>query len=152
MKKSWFVGLCLSLLLFGCSAGEQGTPKQTSSNETVNERVGAPSLKLYTFDCGNIEVSDYDIFSSSGDYAGEGGKLVNTCYLVRHPEGDLLWDLGLPHAISDHFSAAELHLFAVSRQVALYLDNQFGIREPQLIARCWSEHSSVLAAFDLCGH
>jgi len=44
-------------------------------------------------------VSDFDVFSSSGDYAGEGGKLVNTCYLVRHPEGDLLWDLGLPHAL-----------------------------------------------------
>ena len=99
MKKSWFVGLCLSLLMFGCSEGEQATREQTSSDETVNERVGAPSLKLYTFDCGNIEVSDFDAFSSSGDYAGEGGKLVNTCYLVRHPEGDLLWDLGLPQAL-----------------------------------------------------
>lgn len=99
MKISFCAGLVLSLLMFGCSQGEQGIPEQTPPNETTDESVGAPSIKLYTFDCGNIEVSDFDAFSSSGDYAGQGGKLVNTCYLVRHPQGDLLWDLGLPHAL-----------------------------------------------------
>ncbi|MDG1066051.1 MAG: N-acyl homoserine lactonase family protein [Luminiphilus sp.] len=99
MIKLFCVGLVLSLLMFGCSEREQGAPEQTRSNETAVERVGAPSLKLYTFDCGNIEVSDFDAFSSSGDYAGQGGKLVNTCYLIRHPEGDLIWDLGLPNTL-----------------------------------------------------
>lgn len=99
MKMSFCAGLVLSLLMFGCSQGEQGIPEQTPPNEATDESVGAPSIKLYTFDCGNIEVSDFDAFSSSGDYAGQGGKLVNTCYLVRHPQGDLLWDLGLPHAL-----------------------------------------------------
>ena len=73
-----------SVLLAGC------TPE---TNDT------AVSLKLYTFDCGTIVVSDLDSFSSSGDYAGIQDTLTNTCYLVRHPQGDLVWDLGLPLAM-----------------------------------------------------
>jgi len=73
-----------SLLLVGCGAEEQN--------------AGNP-LSLYTFDCGSIEVSDLDAFSSTGDYAGQSGSLTNTCYLIRHPQGDLLWDLGLPDAL-----------------------------------------------------
>jgi glyoxylase-like metal-dependent hydrolase (beta-lactamase superfamily II) len=30
---------------------------------------------------------------------GKAGQLVNTCYLIRHPEGDLIWDLGLPQTL-----------------------------------------------------
>lgn len=74
-----------SLLLSGCSLEKQDS--------------NAP-LSLYTFDCGSIEVSDLDAFSSTGDYAGQTDTLTNTCYLIRHPEGDLLWDLGLPHGLA----------------------------------------------------
>ena len=73
-----------SLLLAGCGVKEQN--------------ADAP-LSLYTFDCGSIEVSDLDAFSSTGDYAGRTGSLTNTCYLIRHPQGDLLWDLGLPDVL-----------------------------------------------------
>ena len=73
-----------SLLLAGCGVEEQN--------------ADAP-LSLYTFDCGSIKVSDLDAFSSMGDYAGQSDSLTNTCYLIRHPQGDLLWDLGLPDAL-----------------------------------------------------
>ena len=74
-----------SLLLAGCGVEEQNADA---------------TLSLYTFDCGSIEVSDLDAFSSTGDYAGQTGSLTNTCYLIRHPQGDLLWDLGLPTGLA----------------------------------------------------
>ncbi len=76
-----FIGV--SLLLAGCAQEELHPVMPT----------------LYTFDCGSIAVSDLDAFSSSGDYAGQQAVLTNTCYLIRHPQGDLLWDLGLPQAL-----------------------------------------------------
>ncbi|MDB4077109.1 N-acyl homoserine lactonase family protein [Porticoccaceae bacterium] len=76
--------IAASLLLVGCGVEEQN--------------AGNP-LSLYTFDCGSIEISNLDAFSSNGDYAGLSGSLTNTCYLIRHPQGDLLWDLGLPDAL-----------------------------------------------------
>jgi N-acyl homoserine lactone hydrolase len=85
-----------SLLMAGCSEDEKSAGIPMSAAESRGNVVAAAALSLYTFDCGNIEVSDFDAFSSSGDYAGQAGRLTNTCYLIRHPAGDLLWDLGLP--------------------------------------------------------
>jgi len=36
-----------------------------------------------------------DVFSSTGDYAKQERTLSGSCFLVRHPKGDLLWDTGL---------------------------------------------------------
>ena len=87
--------LTVMLLLAGCSKGEQDiNVAQTGSDLLVNN--SAAQLKLYTFNCGDIHVTDLDVFASSGDYVGQQKHLANTCYLIRHAEGDLIWDLGLP--------------------------------------------------------
>ncbi len=54
------------------------------------------ALSVQVLDCGTIAVSDLDEFSSSGDYKGEADRFVVPCFLVEHPEGRLLWDLGVP--------------------------------------------------------
>ena len=82
------------LLITACS--EQGSDQAANAEVASNQ----PALKLYTLDCGTIAVSDLDVFASSGAYAGLKGDLTNTCYLIRHPQGDLLWDLGLPTALA----------------------------------------------------
>ena len=86
-----------SLLLSGCSSEEQSI--SAPAPDLPDSSITAAPLSLYTFDCGSIEVSDLDIFSSTGDYAGQTDTLTNTCYLIRHPLGDLLWDLGLPQGL-----------------------------------------------------
>ncbi|MDG1997334.1 MAG: N-acyl homoserine lactonase family protein [Emcibacteraceae bacterium] len=53
-------------------------------------------LKLYMIDCGSIHFADLDPFSTEGDYAGTSSTFAATCYLIRHKDGDLLWDIGLP--------------------------------------------------------
>ena len=118
MKKSVCLLFVLILSVAGCSQDEGGSPGQTSSHEPSGDAAGSQSIKLYTFDCGDIEVSDFDAFSSSGDYAGRSGSLVNTCYLVRHPRGDLLWDLGLPHALLEAGPQRD-GIFTVSLESAL---------------------------------
>jgi len=52
-------------------------------------------IKMYILDCGTIKVSNMDVFSSSGDYANQQETLTSSCFLIRHPKGDLLWDTGL---------------------------------------------------------
>lgn len=51
---------------------------------------------MYMLDCGLIDISDLDGFSSTGDYAGLADTFADTCWLLRHPKGNFLWDLGLP--------------------------------------------------------
>lgn len=99
----------LLLAMTACSgpAGETDTPNSTETtaqSETAtpvadteaSTSKGVDALQLIKLDCGSIYVADLDIFSTAGDYAGETDTFSNTCWLVRHPEGNLLWDLGLP--------------------------------------------------------
>ena len=71
------------------------------SNPLLAFDKSSSDLKLYTFDCGTIDVSNMDVFSSSGDYADQSQRLVGSCYLIRHQQGDLLWDTGLSAELVD---------------------------------------------------
>lgn len=77
-------------------AAEDGTNAAVVPEETDADAGNVDALQLIKLDCGTIYVSDLDIFSTAGDYAGETDTFTNTCWLIRHPDGNLLWDLGLP--------------------------------------------------------
>ncbi len=55
-------------------------------------------LTLHVFDCGEIEVRDVSLFSPGVD-KGQKKQMVDSCYLIQHPKGTLLWDAGLNDAI-----------------------------------------------------
>ncbi len=52
-------------------------------------------LTLYAMDCGAIDFDDMTSFSSDGRFDRQRYSLVVPCFLVRHPDGDLMWDTGL---------------------------------------------------------
>lgn len=56
-------------------------------------------IKLYAFDCGRIDVSDFANFSDTGDYNNKAAQLGDPCFLIVHPKGVLLWDTGFPDAL-----------------------------------------------------
>ncbi|PHS36861.1 MAG: MBL fold hydrolase [Robiginitomaculum sp.] len=82
-------------LLFGAcnNAPTDGETPSGVQEDTV-------SVKLYALECGLIDMLDLSIFDKGGAYAGRTNKAVSSCYLIRHPKGDLLWDTGLPDALN----------------------------------------------------
>lgn len=79
--------LCASLMLLGSSA-------------FAADSAPAPSSpRLYAFNCGTIAVSDISIFSPGVD-VGKKKTLTDSCYLVVHPKGVLMWDTGLSDEIA----------------------------------------------------
>ncbi|MGE3251165.1 MAG: N-acyl homoserine lactonase family protein [Hyphomonadaceae bacterium] len=60
----------------------------------------AASVRLYAMNCGELNVSNADAFADDGSYAGVQRRFVVPCYLIRHPQGDLIWDTGLPDALA----------------------------------------------------
>jgi N-acyl homoserine lactone hydrolase len=66
-----------------------------TSTEAASPEAAA-SIELYTFDCGKIEISDRGIFANDGRYDGQASEVADSCFVVSHPKGNLLWDLGLP--------------------------------------------------------
>lgn len=58
----------------------------------------AAGPRLYAFNCGSIEVLDVSVFHPGIDQ-GKRKMLTNSCYLIVHAKGTLLWDAGLPDAL-----------------------------------------------------
>ena len=57
-----------------------------------------PKLTLRIFECGEIEVRDISLFSPGVD-EGVTKHLVDSCYLIQHEKGSLIWDTGITDAV-----------------------------------------------------
>ena len=58
-----------------------------------------PLVRLHVFDCGELSFPDISAFGLNNSDT-DVRRMFVPCYLVRHPEGDLLWDAGLDPAIA----------------------------------------------------
>ncbi len=68
------------------------TPKAKAKADTPP----AHDVRIYRLDCGNVTVTDLNVFSDTDAYIGKTKDLVVSCYLIKHDEEWLLWDTGLP--------------------------------------------------------
>jgi glyoxylase-like metal-dependent hydrolase (beta-lactamase superfamily II) len=72
--------LALACTVAGC-ANPQATP-------------GAAGPRLYILDCGTIAPMDPKLFGVTAEEVNRPVAFVTPCYLVVHPKGTLIWDVG----------------------------------------------------------
>jgi N-acyl homoserine lactone hydrolase len=61
---------------------------------------GKPGVeKLYILNCGEGTTSDVSRWSPGVD-EGKAMEFVDNCYLIRHAQGWMLWDTGIPDAVA----------------------------------------------------
>tara|TARA_B100001989_G_scaffold236175_1_gene197923 strand:- start:2920 stop:3786 length:867 start_codon:yes stop_codon:yes gene_type:complete len=70
-----------------------------SSYQAMAQIQGNP--KLYRIHCGEIQVTNLDVFSDTHQYKGQTKDLVVSCYLINVGSNWLLWDTGLPSEIAE---------------------------------------------------
>ncbi|MBL4800693.1 MAG: N-acyl homoserine lactonase family protein [Emcibacter sp.] len=94
MKNIMFISVLLlsTSFLTACDS----SPKISSPTE-----IQTASIKLYALECGRIDMLDLGIFASNKAFDGRSHKAIASCYLIRHPKGDLLWDTGLPDVLNE---------------------------------------------------
>lgn len=92
MKNSIF--LLLTVLTF-VSCKE--TKKEPA--EPVTEEIKKPEVKLYTFDGGTVMVNNLELFSQDTTYKGQTKEFADAFYVISHPDGNLMWDAGLPEML-----------------------------------------------------
>jgi glyoxylase-like metal-dependent hydrolase (beta-lactamase superfamily II) len=59
--------------------------------------LGAPTpkkLRLYILDCGTISAMDPTLFGLKPEEVGREAGFVSPCYLIVHPKGTLIWEVG----------------------------------------------------------
>jgi len=74
-----------ALTLCGCS-----TPQQPATDQPQ-------SIRLYVFDCGTLHFNNADAYQLKKEEVAR-TDLSMGCFLVKHPQGTLMWDVG---AIAD---------------------------------------------------
>ncbi|WP_394829382.1 N-acyl homoserine lactonase family protein [Pendulispora albinea] len=71
-------------------------PESTVAHAPAPASKMERGLRLYAFDCGEIDILDISFFHpETGTGKGEKKKFAASCYLVVHPKGTLAWDAGL---------------------------------------------------------
>jgi len=71
----------------------------SGSDRTAAARAPA-NLQMWRLDCGEIRVTNLDVFSDTYSYVGREKTLTDSCYLIRNGNRYLLWDTGLPGALA----------------------------------------------------
>jgi len=73
-------------LAVGCKPKSSPEPQQVTAAPT--------GPRLYILDCGTISPMDPALFSlKPGEFAGD-VHFVSPCYLIVHPKGTMVWDVG----------------------------------------------------------
>lgn len=79
---------------------------------------GEVALKLYVLNCGDLEIRDASVMNPN-IAKGTVQAVANSCYLISHPDGYLLWDAGIPDAVANAVDGVEafggLFLMKVSK-------------------------------------
>jgi N-acyl homoserine lactone hydrolase len=79
----------LVAVIFALAAGAWGAPGAQA----------AEGVRLYIFDCGQGRAEDMSRWTP-GLNVGTPLDVVDNCYLIRHPKGDLIWDTGIPDSVA----------------------------------------------------
>jgi glyoxylase-like metal-dependent hydrolase (beta-lactamase superfamily II) len=56
--------------------------------------TSSESLRLYILDCGTIDAMNPELFGLKAEEIAGDASFVSPCYLVVHPRGSLVWDVG----------------------------------------------------------
>ena len=68
--------------------------------------AGVAALRLYTLDCGTLSLESLALFEDTDAYHDTPGTMAVPCFLVRHPQGDLIWDTGLGDGLAQQGEVA----------------------------------------------
>lgn len=97
MKTLHFFILFLIVFISDCSA-----PTSPLGKEENNKA----SLKVFVLDGGYMIMHDLTYFTQDDSYNGQSKILENPVFIIEHPKGRLMWDVGLPDSIADRNTGA----------------------------------------------
>ncbi|NER17041.1 N-acyl homoserine lactonase family protein [Spongiivirga citrea] len=74
--------------------------KESDTADTTQEKAVKPAVKLYAFSGGTVQANMLELFSQDTTYTGQSKTFADAFYVIEHPDGVLVWDGGLPEALT----------------------------------------------------
>jgi len=88
-------------------------------------------VSIWRLDCGEIHVTDLDVFSDAWLYEGQQKTLTDSCYLIRNGDRYMLWDSGLPAALVGNSAVDGVFRLSLRTSIRDQLA-RFGVRPDQI--------------------
>ena len=93
LKKIVFI-ITIAVITISC--------KKTTEKPVDNATPETPArakVELYTFNGGSVTANNLNLFAQGDTYKGESKQLIDAFYVIKHDNGVLLWDTGLPEGL-----------------------------------------------------
>jgi N-acyl homoserine lactone hydrolase len=112
------------LLVAAILAIVAGCARKAPEAATAAAQTTSAGPRLYILDCGTIAPMDPALFSLKKEEVKGDGGFVSPCYLIVHPQGTLVWDVGqVPDAKirDDGTEAVEQDILKATRRLGTQL-------------------------------
>ena len=117
----------------------------------AQDKPADAKLSLTRLDCGSVRVTRLNAFSDTQAYPGQSRDLTVGCYLIRHGDQLMLWDVGLPGALKGAAFKADGDMSATVRKSVVEQLAELGIKPEDIdvvgISHLHFDHIGQLADF-----
>ncbi|MFN7028480.1 MAG: N-acyl homoserine lactonase family protein [Sphingopyxis sp.] len=117
----------------------------------AQDKPAAAKVSLTRLDCGTVRVNRLNAFSDTEAYPGQSRDLTVSCYLIRHGDQLMLWDLGLPGALKGAALAATGDMSATVTRTLVEQLADLGIKPQDIdvvgVSHFHSDHVGQLPDF-----
>ena len=91
--------IILLVLIIGFTSCKDFKKGVEDGYNTAKAEAEKAEVKLYALDGGSVLVNNLAVFSQDTTYTGQTKKFADAYYVISHPNGNLIWDAGLPEAM-----------------------------------------------------
>ena len=140
-----------AIAVAGCNSQPAEKAPDPASNSTASAAAPLP-VSLTRLDCGHAEFKDMNGFFSDrpGVYPPGPGKVVDSCYLIRHGDQQMVWDTGFPAETKDKPMVQDGMTAAIDRTLADQLQ-ELGVKPEDVdvlgISHMHGDHLGQAAQF-----
>ncbi|MCL6729082.1 N-acyl homoserine lactonase family protein [Sphingomonas hankyongi] len=140
-----------AIAVAGCNSHPADKPQDPPGNGASPAAAPLP-ITLTRLDCGHAEFKDMNGFFSDrpGVYPPGPGKVVDSCYLIRHGDQQMVWDTGFPAETKDKPMVQDGMTAAIDRTLADQLQ-QVGVKPEDVdvvgISHMHGDHVGQAAQF-----
>ncbi|MBJ7439219.1 MAG: N-acyl homoserine lactonase family protein [Sphingopyxis sp.] len=117
----------------------------------AQDKPATTKVSLTRLDCGTVRVNRLNAFSDTEAYPGQSRDLTVGCYLIRHGDQLMLWDLGLPSALKGAALAATGDMSATVHRTLVEQLADLGIKPQDIdvvgVSHFHSDHVGQLPDF-----
>jgi glyoxylase-like metal-dependent hydrolase (beta-lactamase superfamily II) len=117
----------------------------------AQDKPATAKVSLTRLDCGTVRVNRLNAFSDTDAYPGQSRDLTVSCYLIRHGDQLMLWDLGLPSALKGSALSASGDMSATVGQTLVEQLAELSIKPGDIdvvgISHYHSDHAGQLPDF-----